>query len=363
MSTLDTALWYATRGTGVVALILFTVVVLLGILTRSGRTVPGLSGFVTAGLHRNASLVAASFLIIHIVTSILDPFAGIKWISAVVPFTSTYRPLWLGLGTVAFDLMLAIIITSLLRNRIGRRVWRSIHWFVYAMWPLAVVHSLGTGSDATQWWMLALVALCVAVVVLAAIWRLLVVSEKPVAVRSIAVAGVLIAPMALTAWAMIGPLAPHWAKRAGTPTTVLASSAAQKAQAAAKSANKKTTSTSNANVTVPSGNVNVTGTVHTLQQSSGLMAVVLDGTMSNGMSGQFRIVLRGQPAQGGGISLQDGMIYVAPSTGGLWQGSVNGLNGGTITGTVTGPKKTVSVVANVTLDTAGKNFQGQVTFN
>ena len=61
MSTLDTALWYASRGTGVVALVMFTLVVLLGILTRGGRTLPGLSGWVTSSFHRNASLVVGAW--------------------------------------------------------------------------------------------------------------------------------------------------------------------------------------------------------------------------------------------------------------------------------------------------------------
>jgi len=356
VSTLNTALWYAARGTGVVALVLFTLVVLLGILTRSGRTVPGLSGFVTAGFHRNASLVALGFLVIHIVSSIIDPFASIKIVDAFVPFVASYRPIWLGLGAVAFDLVLAIVITSLLRNRIGRRTWRGLHWFTYAMWPIAVVHSLGTGSDSAQPWMVGLVAVCVSLVVIAALWRIILVSHAPVAARAAAVTAVLVGPMALAIFAVLGPLAPHWSIRAGTPASVLASSGPR-----IKTTTHNPTTTVAA-VKVPAGTVNISGKVTTLQQTNGV-AVVLDGNMSSGSKGQFRIILRGQPAQGGGISLSDGTVQVAPSTGGLWQGSVVSLNGGTVQAQLTGPKRTVNAVTNLTLDSTQTTFQGTVTFS
>src|SRR6202035_3909137 len=103
--------------------------------------------FVVDGLHRNISLLAMAFLVAHILTSVLDSFAPISLIDSVIPFTGAYRPFWLGLGAVAFDLLLAVTATSLLRQRMGFASWRAIHWLTYLSWPIALLHGIGTGSD------------------------------------------------------------------------------------------------------------------------------------------------------------------------------------------------------------------------
>ena len=165
------ALWYLGRGTGVMALLLLTAAVAAGVLTWSGRTVAGVPRFAVAVVHRNAGLIATVLLVIHVTTLLFDPYAQLKLADLVVPFTSTYRPLWIGLGTAAFDLLLAIVVTSLLRTRIGLRGWRAVHWFAYASWPLALLHVLGAGSDAGQVWLRALAVTCLIVVAGAAAWR------------------------------------------------------------------------------------------------------------------------------------------------------------------------------------------------
>ena len=103
--------------------------------------------YVVAGLHRNVSLLLVSFVSVHIATSVLDTYAGIRLRDAAIPFVSAYRPVWVGLGAVAFDLLLAVVITSLVRVRLGLRAWRAVHWAVYAIWPIAVIHAFGAGSD------------------------------------------------------------------------------------------------------------------------------------------------------------------------------------------------------------------------
>src|SRR5665647_669483 len=140
--------WFATRSTGIAALVLLTASMVLGILTSSRYARPNLPRFVTMGLHRNVSLLVLVFLALHIVTTIADGFAPVSWTDAVLPFAGTYRPLWLGLGAMSFDLLIALTVTSLLRGRFGYRTWRWIHWTSYACWPIAVMHGLGTGSDA-----------------------------------------------------------------------------------------------------------------------------------------------------------------------------------------------------------------------
>ncbi|GAB6899554.1 ferric reductase-like transmembrane domain-containing protein [Kineosporia succinea] len=159
------ALWYLARGSGVVSLILFTVVVALGIGTRSGRAFAGLNRLVVASVHRSAALLALVFLTIHVVTLMFDPYAQLSLVDVLLPFGSGYRPFWVGLGTLALDLALAVTVTSLLRDRIGAKAWRAVHWLAYAMWPIAVVHGIGSGTDRDTVWMLALDAVCVISVV------------------------------------------------------------------------------------------------------------------------------------------------------------------------------------------------------
>lgn len=161
-------LWYANRATGAVCLVLFTVVVLLGIAVRLRGRIPGLPRFGTINLHRTLSLSATAFLALHITTATVDSYVNITILDAVIPFVSDYQPLWLGLGTVAFDLLLAVVITSLLRNRIGHRTWRAMHWLAYASWPVALVHGIGIGTDTGTDWMTWLTIACVATALAAA---------------------------------------------------------------------------------------------------------------------------------------------------------------------------------------------------
>lgn len=161
-------LWYANRATGAVCLVLFTVVVLLGIAVRLRGRIPGLPRFGTINLHRTLSLSATAFLALHITTATVDSYVNITILDAVIPFVSDYQPLWLGLGTVAFDLLLAVVITSLLRNRIGHRTWRATHWLAYASWPVALVHGIGIGTDTGTDWMTWLTIACVATALAAA---------------------------------------------------------------------------------------------------------------------------------------------------------------------------------------------------
>ncbi len=167
------ALWYASRGTGLVSLLLVTAATVVGILSSSRVATPRWPRSVVASLHRNLSLLTLVLLAVHISTAIIDPYAGIRWLDAVVPFFSVYQPFWLGLGAVALDLMLAVIVTSLLRTRLSLSTWRAVHLTSYAMWPLVLLHGLGNGgTDRHQLWVLSLYVGCALAVVAAAIRRL-----------------------------------------------------------------------------------------------------------------------------------------------------------------------------------------------
>ncbi|MCU1491004.1 MAG: ferric reductase [Acidimicrobiaceae bacterium] len=169
MSSID--LWYTTRATGVVTLLLLSATTFLGVLT-AGRARSAAPAFARVDLHRRLSALAVVFLAIHVLTSVLDSYVHVGWLSVVVPFTSGYRPGWVALGTVSLDLFLAVGISSLLRQRISARTWRLVHWLAYLSWPVAVMHSIGMGTDMKLSWMLALVAATSALVVGAALWRL-----------------------------------------------------------------------------------------------------------------------------------------------------------------------------------------------
>ena len=169
----DTILWYTTRGAGAVSMILLSAVVVLGVLSSIRFQSAGWPRFLTPALHRNLALMTLVFLALHIVTAVVDPFTHLGWLAAVVPFSSYYRTLWLGLGTIAFELQVAVVVTSLLRNLIGQAAWRLIHWLAYASWPVAVIHGFGTGTDALSAWLLVLSIVCVVSVTIAIVYRLL----------------------------------------------------------------------------------------------------------------------------------------------------------------------------------------------
>jgi sulfoxide reductase heme-binding subunit YedZ len=155
-------LWYLNRSTGIVALLLMTVTIVLGTVVRRHGRVPGLPRFAVTGLHRNVGLLSALLLATHVGTAVVDSYVDIGVTDTVVPFTAGYRPLAIGLGTLAADLMLLVIVTSLLRNRLPPRVWQGVHLTSYLLWPLAFVHGLTAGTDLGGGWLLALVLACAA---------------------------------------------------------------------------------------------------------------------------------------------------------------------------------------------------------
>jgi methionine sulfoxide reductase heme-binding subunit len=213
--------WYLTRSTGAVALLLLTIAIAIGILDVQRWSSPRWPRFVVDSLHRNASLLAMAFLLAHILTSVLDSFAPIGLLDAVIPFTGSYRPFWLGLGAAAFDLILAVTVTSLLRQRIGYGTWRAIHWLTYASWPIALLHGLGTGSDVKSAWLLLLSVACTVIVAGAVIVRVLSGWPADVRRRSAAIGGAGAFSLFLALWLPGGPLGKEWARRSGTPASLL----------------------------------------------------------------------------------------------------------------------------------------------
>ena len=171
-------------------------------------------------MHRNISLLVVVFVLLHVATTVIDGFAPIGWLDAIVPFRSVYRPIWLGLGAVAVDVLLAVIITSLMRVRIGYARWRYVHLLTYAMWPIALVHGLGTGSDTRAPWMWWLDGICAAIVVASVSWRLIACQPAEHRTRVAALGALVGVPLLVAGWLMIGPIKPGWGKKSPPRTPV-----------------------------------------------------------------------------------------------------------------------------------------------
>jgi len=177
-------MWYASRSTGVVALLLLTAVALLGLLISRqgpaagssvrppGRPLAGLPRFALTGLHRNMSLLSVAFIALHVLTAVADGYVDIPLTSSVIPFASPYETFWMALGAVSFDLFVAIIVTSLLRRHLSRRLWYGIHLLAYASWPIAFAHSIGASTDMRSGWLLVVAFGCALLLAAGIVWRL-----------------------------------------------------------------------------------------------------------------------------------------------------------------------------------------------
>jgi methionine sulfoxide reductase heme-binding subunit len=163
--------WYFGRATGLIALVLLTATIVLGVLGPARVSSSVWPRYAIRTLHRDLALLSVVVIALHVVTIVLDTDVHVPLTTAVLPFGSSYRPVWMAFGAVAFDLLIAIVLTSLLRRQFGERVWRATHWLTYASWPLSVAHGLGTGSDSTRVWALAITLGCCAIVALAALMR------------------------------------------------------------------------------------------------------------------------------------------------------------------------------------------------
>lgn len=336
-------LWFATRATGVVALLLLTLTVLLGVAGTARFAAPGLPRLVTSGVHRTLSLLVLCFVAVHVVTTVLDSYARIGLAAAVIPFSSDYRPIWLGLGTVAAEGLAAVALTSLLRDRLSYRAWRAVHWLGYACWPVALWHGLGTGTDSRLPWLLAIDALCVAGVAAAVCWRLSLM--QPGSGRSAAIAATVTVPVATAAFVLLGPLQPGWARRAGTPPALLAPAAAQvPARPAVAPAGGR-------------GAVAFSGQAARARQPGG--GVVITVRSRTAQHQRLVIVLRGRPA-GAGVALTRGTVRIGPAgRQPAEHGLVTGLAGHRLTALLQSAQG-IRQRASITLSISGSTASGQL---
>jgi sulfoxide reductase heme-binding subunit YedZ len=332
-------LWYATRATGVVALVLLTITVALGIAGVSRLESRQWPRVITAGLHKNISLLVVAFVIVHVLTTVLDSFVSISPVAAIIPFASSYRTFWLGLGAIAFDLILALVATSLLRSRLSYRAWRGVHLLAYASWPIALWHGLGTGTDTKLPWLLAIDALCVITVAGALVWRSQLMAAGTW--RTVAIASAVALPMATTLFAIAGPLRAGWAARAGTPAAALGQGHAS-------------TDAARASWMPFTGDMTVTPVAGSDQE-----VIIVQARIASNPAEDLTVILRGTKDDAG-IEMSAGSVRVTSVTGGpSWAGPVTSLNGARVSAILHGPGGATEQ-AHLRLRISGPRVAGQV---
>ena len=352
------AYWYVTRSTGTVAQVLLTISVVLGVMSSVRFSAgPRWPRFAIDSLHRDTSLLAIAFVVVHVVTTVLDGFAPVSLIDGIIPFRSPYRPLWLGLGTVSFDLMIALVVTSLLRRRLGYRPWRLIHWLAYVSWPVAVLHGLGTGSDAKSAWLLGLTIVCVAAVLVAVLMRIGRAESAGPAIRAGTTVLAIAAPVGLAIFAVVGPLQAGWARRAGTPLRLLGA---------------RTAATRPASIGTPvdrrSGpldrpfSATLFGTATQTTVANGSI-IDLNLRLGGGVTGQIRIRLGGAPLPGGGLTLTGSQVdMIAPGMSSALAGKVTSLLGNRIVARVSDTSgSVVDLNANLSIDESSGSVSGTLS--
>jgi methionine sulfoxide reductase heme-binding subunit len=317
-----TTYWYLTRGTGMVALVLLTAGLVLGVMGPVGAGGSRWPRFVVAGLHRNVTLLAVAFVAVHVVTTIADGYAPIGLRDAFVPFLSSYRPVWLGLGAVALDLLLALVITSLARRRLGFRAWAMVHWLAYAAWPVAMLHALGTGSDARLGWLQLVAGACAVAVAASVTWRVLR-SEAAPAARAAALGAGAAAIVAGALWYDSGPLQHGWAHRAGTPAALLGSTATRVTAA-------RTVAASVLSLPATPYSARLVGRfAHAGPDRNGVESVAVSAVTRGAVVSRLRIDLWGPPLPSGGVAMRASAVRYGPAASpAAYTGTIVGLDGG-----------------------------------
>jgi sulfoxide reductase heme-binding subunit YedZ len=333
------AFWYLTRASGVVALVLLSATLLLGVVASVGWTTERWPRFLSQDVHRNVSLLGLVFIGVHVATTVLDGYVPIGLVDVFVPFLSPYRPIYVGLGALALDLLLAVLVTSGLRHRIGYSSWRFVHWLAYLCWPIALVHALGTGTDTQLPVILFVEAACTAAVLGAFAWRMTTGRSLPLGRRTAAASAALVVTLVIAGFALLGPLRPGWSHRSGTSPSLLAQLATRNGASATGSA--APAAGTSPSTTPPTGGGSIPAVPFTSgirgsqsqsgPDSQGNIRITLAMHLTGAAATPLTVVLVGAQS-GGGVSLSSGTVDFGGATG-----TVVGLNGGTVVATVATP--------------------------
>ena len=353
-TTAPTMYWYVTRGTGAVALVLLTLGLVLGVMGPTGLRTHRWPRFAIAGLHRNITLLAVVFVALHVITTVVDGFAPIGFQDALIPFLSPYRPVWLGLGAVAFDLLLALVVTSVLRRRIGFRIWSAVHWLAYLTWPVAMLHSLGTGTDARFGWIALLAAACAAAVAAAVLSR---VARSTAAGRRrlAAVGATLLVVVTGAMWYRTGPLQHGWARRAGTPGVLLGS--------ARRAATQQTAVAASQDLPADPFSAPLVGLfAEAGPDANGLESVAVNAVTRGVVRSRLRLDLWGIPLDGGGVEMRASEVRLGPpDSPSLYTGRIIGLDGNHVLVSVRDAAgRSLSLDLRLQLDRASRRVGGSL---
>jgi sulfoxide reductase heme-binding subunit YedZ len=170
--TSSPAAWYAARAAGVAAYLLLSVAVVLGLTMARKTSIRRWPKFALEDVHRFVGLLVGTFIAIHIVTIAIDSWLPFSVGAIIVPFVSTYRPLWVAFGVVAAELLLALAIANHYRDQLSYRFWRRAHYLNFVVWTFATVHGIASGTDRSAPWLLGIYGVATASVGAAIVWRL-----------------------------------------------------------------------------------------------------------------------------------------------------------------------------------------------
>jgi hypothetical protein len=308
--------WDTARAGGLIAYVLLTTAVSLGLILRNRWQSTRWPRLVTNELHGYVSLHALVFITVHVTAVAVDPFTRFGLTAVLVPFASHYRPVWMGLGIVALDLLLAVWISSRLRRRIGHRLWRQIHVLAFGVYGAATLHGLGTGSDTRTVWAGALYAASVGVVGSLLAIRLLAPSGRDARRRPLVAGAAAATVLAVAAWSLAGPFAPGWSQRAGgatarstiapvPPRAVRGTTAVVQVPFTARYAGRLTVEPVN---------------------DRGRLTVRIDGALSGATKDHLEILIHGIPLENGGVAMEQSRVRMGTTTP-LYQGEITSLHG------------------------------------
>jgi predicted ferric reductase len=150
--------WYAARAGGMLAYLLLSASVAVGLLMSSRARLQRWPRFALEDVHRFMGILAGTFIVVHGAALLLDHVMSFTLARLLVPGAASYRPLWVALGVVAAELLAALAVTNHYRKRLPHRLWRRLHMLNFAVWALALVHGLTAGTDAFTTWALVLYA-------------------------------------------------------------------------------------------------------------------------------------------------------------------------------------------------------------
>ena len=350
-------LWYLTRAAGLVSLVLLSATLVLGLVASVGWTTERWPRFLSQSVHRNLSLYCLVFIGLHVVSTVADGYVPISLVDAVIPFRSPYRPLYVGFGALAFDMLLAVAITSGLRRRIGTSAWRAVHWLAYVCWPIAVVHGLGSGSDARLPGALLVFVACIGSVAAAVTWRLVVGRAPSTSWRFVSLFAAAFVVFGIAVFAVAGPLRAGWSHRAGTSPKLLTELAGAAATTYSRHESQSSPSTGQSASGLPPVpfRTTVTGSVSTgAAQANGDTTVLLSMRLADTTTPlTVRII---GPASDGGVSMHSSAVEF-----GAMRGRVTALDGPVVAATVSDASRTVNLTLQLSIDPASGSLTGQAS--